>query len=80
MSAKSIPVSDQQMSAIVRGALPLRRQDADAYFVLVAEALGRGPAPPGDGDIYRAILVAQRALFDPPDLDTHLGVSKYGRG
>jgi hypothetical protein len=77
MSLKSIPVSDAQMSSILRGALPLRRQDLDAYLNLVAEALGRGQAPPGDGDVHRAIMLAQRAYFDPPHLETHRGISKY---
>jgi hypothetical protein len=32
----------------------------------------------GDGDVHRAVEVAQKAFFTPP-LDTHLGVSKYDR-
>jgi hypothetical protein len=79
MSPKSIPISDTQLSDILRGGLPLRRQDHDAYLALVAEVLNRNPAPPGDGDVFRAVAMAQRALFDPPELDNHLGVSKYGR-
>jgi hypothetical protein len=79
MSPKSIPISDTQLSDILRGGLPLRRQDHDAYLTLVAEQLGRGLSPPGDGDVHRAVTLAQRALFDPPHLETHLGISKYGR-
>jgi hypothetical protein len=79
MSFKSISVSDTQLSAILRGATPLRRQDIDGYFALVAEALGRAQTPPGDGDVHRAIALAQRTFFDPPHLETHLGISKYGR-
>jgi hypothetical protein len=78
-SSKSIPVSDVQLSAILRGATPLRRQDIDGYFALVAEVLGRGQAPPGDGDVHRAVALAQRTYFDPPHLETHHGISKYGR-
>jgi hypothetical protein len=32
----------------------------------------------GDGDVHRAVEVAQKAFFTPP-LDIHLGVSKYDR-
>jgi hypothetical protein len=79
MSFKSIPVSSTQLSDIIRGGLPLRRQDFDAYLALVAEALNRGQTPPGDGDVHRAIMLAQRTYFDPPHLDTGLGPSKYSR-
>jgi hypothetical protein len=78
-SSKPVPVSDVQLSAILRGATPLRRQDIDGYFALVAEALSRAPTPPGDGDVHRAVALAQRAYFDPPHLETHLGISKYSR-
>jgi hypothetical protein len=76
---KSVPVTSTQMSDILRGAAPLKRQDIDAYFTLVAEALNRAQTPPGDGDVHRAIALAQRAYFDPPHLETHHGISKYGR-
>jgi hypothetical protein len=79
MSFKSIPVSDVQLSSILRGAAPLKRQDIDAYLTLVAEVLNQGQTPPGDGDVHRAIVLAQRAYFDPPLLDTHLGIPKYDR-
>jgi hypothetical protein len=78
-SCKAIPVSDAQLTAILRGATPLRRQDFDAYLALVAEMLNRGQAPPGDGDVFRAIRLAQGTYLDPPHLETHLGISKYGR-
>jgi hypothetical protein len=78
-SSKSVCVSDSQMASILRGALPLRRQDFDAYLALVAEVLNRGQAPPGDGDVFRAIRLAQGTYLDPPHLETHLGVSKYAR-
>jgi hypothetical protein len=76
MPAKSIPVSDTQLSDILRGAAPLRRQDRDAYLALVAEQLGRGQGPFGDGDVFRATRLAQHSFFDPPHLETHAGISK----
>jgi hypothetical protein len=58
-------------------AAPLHRQDVEAYLELVAEQLRARPII-GDGDVHRAITIAQKAFFTAP-LDTHLGVSKYNR-
>jgi hypothetical protein len=77
MSSKPIPLSDAQFAAVMAAATPLPRQDVEGYLQLVAEQL-RARTMIGDGDVHRAIAIAQRAFFTPP-LDTHLGVSKYDR-
>jgi hypothetical protein len=77
MSSKPIPLSDAQFAAVMAAAAPLQRQDVEGYLELVAEQLRARPII-GDGDVHRAIAIAQRAFFTPP-LDTHLGVAKYDR-
>jgi hypothetical protein len=77
MSSKPIPLSDAQFAAVMAGAAPLPRQDVEGYLELVAEQLRARPII-GDGDVHRAIAIAQRTFFTPP-LDTHLGVAKYDR-
>ncbi len=77
MSSKPIPLSDAQFAAVMAAAAPLQLQDVEAYLELVAEQLRARPTI-GDGDVHRAVAIAQRAFFTPP-LDTHLGVSKYDR-
>jgi hypothetical protein len=77
MSSKPIPLSDAQFAAVMAGAAPLPRQDVQGYLELVAEQLRARPII-GDGDVHRAVEVAQKAFFTPP-LDSHLGISKYDR-
>jgi hypothetical protein len=77
MSSKPIPLSDAQFAAVISAAAPLLRQDVEGYLELVAEQLRARPMI-GDGDVHRAVEIAQKAFFTPP-LDTHLGVSKYDR-
>jgi hypothetical protein len=64
-------------AAVFRCATPLRREDVASYLQLIAEQLRARPMI-GDGDVYRAIEVAQREYFQPPVL-AHFGVIKYGR-
>jgi hypothetical protein len=78
MSSRPIPLSDAQFGAVMAAAAPLPRQDVEAYLELVAEQL-RARSIIGDGDVHRAVALAQRAFFVPPALDTRLGVSKYNR-
>jgi hypothetical protein len=78
MSSKSIPLSDAQFAAVIAAAAPLSRQDVEGYLELVAEQLRARPTI-GDGDVHRAITVAQKAFFTPPALETRQGVSKYNR-
>jgi hypothetical protein len=77
MSPKPIPLSDAQFAAVMAAAAPLSWEDVEGYLELVAEQLRARPMI-GDGDVHRAVEVAQKAFFTPP-LDTHLGVSKYDR-
>ena len=74
MSSKPIPLSDAQFAAVMAGAAPLPRQDVEGYLELVAEQLRARPII-GDGDVHRAIAIAQKAFFT----ETHLGVNKYDR-
>jgi hypothetical protein len=78
MSSKPIPLSDAQFAAVMAAAAPLQRQDVEGYLELVAEQL-RARTIIGDGDVHRAIAIAQKAFFTPPALETHLGVNKYDR-
>jgi hypothetical protein len=75
---KPIRLTDSQLAQILQCATPLPRQDVQGYLELVAEQL-RGRSIIGDGDVHRAVEIAQRAFFTPPALDTRLGVSKYNR-
>jgi hypothetical protein len=75
---KPIRLTDSQLAQILQCAAPLPRQDVQGYLELVAEQL-RARSMIGDGDVHRAVAVAQRAFFVPPALDTRLGVSKYNR-
>jgi hypothetical protein len=63
--SKPVHVSDHQISLILSCAQPLPRADHDAYLAKVAEQL-RQCSDPGDGDVFRACALAQRALFTPP--------------
>ena len=78
MSDKPISVSDSQLTAIVRAAAPLRRQDVEDYMRMVADQLRARPMI-GDGDVYRAVEVAQRKYFDPPSFGGLSGATKYDR-
>jgi hypothetical protein len=78
MSSKAIPLSDAQFAAVMAAAAPLQRQDVEGYLELVAEQLRARPII-GDGDVHRAITIAQKAFFTPPALETRLGVNKYDR-
>jgi hypothetical protein len=60
MSSKPIPLSDAQFAAVMAAAAPLQRQDVEGYLELVAEQLRARPII-GDGDVHRAVEVAQRA-------------------
>jgi hypothetical protein len=75
---KPVSLSDSQMTAVLRCAAPLHREDVAGYLRLVAEQL-HARQMIGDGDVYRAIEVAQREYFQPPALEHNSGVIKYGR-
>jgi len=63
---------------VLSAAAPLPEADVPGYLELVAEQL-RGRDIIGDGDVHRAVAIAQKAFFVPPALDTGQGISKYSR-
>jgi hypothetical protein len=67
-----ISLSDIAMAQLMAACRPLQAVDRDRFLQLVAERLN-GKREVGDGEIYRLIREAQRAVFDPP----HLG--QYGK-
>ena len=75
---KPVSLSESQMAAVLRCAAPLRREDVASYMQSIAEQLGTRQMI-GDGDVYRAIGVAQSKYFQPPALEHSCGVVKYGR-
>jgi hypothetical protein len=76
MSPKPIPLSDAQFAAVMAAAAPLSRQDVEGYLELVAEQLRARPII-GDGDVHRAVAVAQRCSRAPIFRSTPPG---YARG
>jgi hypothetical protein len=76
MSVDKISLSESQMAAVLRAAAPLRREDVENYMQLVAEQLRACPVI-GDGNVHRAIEVAQRRYLEPPVLEGHYGTTKY---
>jgi hypothetical protein len=66
-------------SAVLHAARPLAVNERDGFLQEVAAALQDVKAP-GDGDIYRAIRVAQRRHWDPPLLDHQPVVRRALRG
>jgi len=72
---RPLALTDDQLTAILHGAQPLRPHDRDDFLRAVADALANGGGPVGDGDVNRAIRAAQKKFFDPPVLDHD--VSKY---
>jgi hypothetical protein len=78
MSITPIAVSDSQLVAIFTAARPLARGDVEGFLEAVAEQL-RGRAIVGDGDVHRAVMVAQKLFFVPPT-DSHRHMTgKYDR-
>ena len=59
-----ISLTDDQLSAILRGAKPLPPADRDQYLRRVAELLRYCEI--GDGVVSRAAARAQREIFKPP--------------
>src|SRR6516164_4897524 len=65
---RPLALTDDQLTAILHGAQPLRPHDRDDYLRAVADALANGGGLVGDGDVNRAIRAAQKKFFDPPIL------------
>jgi hypothetical protein len=63
-----IRLSDSQLAAVFEAARPWAVRDRDAFLQAVAELL-QARREIGDGDVHRAVMVAQRRFWDPPITD-----------
>jgi hypothetical protein len=70
-----IKLSDDELNAVMAAARPIAVERRDAFLQQVASELARCDEV-GPGDVHRAIVEAQRAHFDPPDLSVGTA-SKY---
>jgi len=69
-----INLPDSAVDAVYAAAAPIPSHLRDAFVADVAAMLAQLPEI-GPGVVHRAIVVAQRKYFDPPELDRD--VSKY---
>jgi hypothetical protein len=76
--SSQLNLSSTQVDAIFRAAKPLRPEDVGPFLQIVVDQLRASPVI-GDGVVYRAVELAQRTVFDPPELDTAHGLGKYAR-
>jgi hypothetical protein len=60
-----LKLTDAELDAVFAAAQPIPVSRRDAFLQDVAKFL-RGCAEVGPGHVYRAIVEAQRAHFDPP--------------
>jgi hypothetical protein len=67
-SMAPIRLTDSQLDAVLAEARPLAAGNRDAFLQAIVDAL-EGVVDPGDGDIHRAIMTAQRRFWDPPLMD-----------
>jgi hypothetical protein len=71
-----IALTDAELTAIMVAAQPISVDRRDAFLQKVASTL-RESAEVGPGTVHRAIALAQREFFDPPQLGSG-SWSKYG--
>jgi hypothetical protein len=64
-----IRLSDSELDAVMAAARPLPVESRDAFLQEVASLL-RGCDEIGPGTVHRAIAMAQRRFWIPPDLST----------
>jgi hypothetical protein len=62
-----IALSDDELSAIMNAARPLRPRDRDNFLRQIAQVIADLPER-GPGSVYRAIARVWRQHFDAPDL------------
>jgi hypothetical protein len=69
LAAMSTPISlsDDQLDQVFRAARPLALRDREAFLRAVADGL-KGKTI-GDGEVYRAIRIAQRAFYEAPEFE-----------
>jgi hypothetical protein len=61
-------LTDSELAQVFAAARPLDVRHRDAFLRDVANVLA-SYSDPGPGDVYRAILAAQRRHFDPPQFN-----------
>jgi hypothetical protein len=76
MPHSPISLSDVEITTIMQCSRPLQPEDRARFIELVASRL-RACKEIGEGEVWRACVDAQRALFCPP-IETRSGVGKYG--
>jgi hypothetical protein len=64
-----IRLSDSELDAVFAAARPIAVERRDAFLQEVARLL-RGCEEVGPGTVHRAIGIAQRQFFEPPQLAT----------
>jgi hypothetical protein len=65
--SKPISLTDSELSAIMTAARPLQPADRDRFLRAVAQAIiDLGEV--GPGSVHRAIRIAFKMHYDPPDL------------
>src|SRR5215472_9526071 len=75
-SMPPLPLTDEQLDAVMRAAAPLQPRDRDPFLRDVANALQGHEI--GPGLLHRIVCECQRKYWDPP-IDGTAGVGKYGR-
>src|SRR5262245_35979900 len=72
-----LPIAHEELAAIMYACQPLAPDRRTAFMEAVASTLATCPVI-GPGTVHRAIIIAQRAHFDPPMMDGH-AVATRGR-
>jgi hypothetical protein len=67
-----LALSDDDLSAIMRAAAPLRPHERDGFLRDIANEISKLPAV-GPGALHRVITLVQRKHFDAPDLRVRTG-------
>ena len=69
-------LTDSELAQVFAAARPLDVRHRDAFLRDVANVLA-SYSDPGPGDVYRAILAAQRRHYDPPQFNSDTADCKY---
>jgi hypothetical protein len=73
-----LKLTDDELTHVFEAARPLAVNRRDDFLQEVARLL-RGCDIVGPGTVHRAILQAQRAHFDPPELERNVGQTRWDR-
>jgi hypothetical protein len=71
-----VRLTDDELSAVMLACQPLAPEARDGFLEAVAASL-QTCGEVGPGSVHRAIVVAQREFFDPPEFSRAAGSSKY---